>query len=784
MTDDSAASNPAEERVQQFMAEFDAQWRIAAPVFEERDPDNPRAAFDLWGELMAQTTLNHFTESPATNLAQSFSSPAEYGPDAERFVRSEILGDTAYVLTRTTSPLERFHEYTLRAQGADWRIAAIADHSGDPVQPFVDRATVEERVSRCASDPPFAEMPVEQAQLDEARNFAEREVRRGSGGEVDRARVSRIGTLVTGTGVLSVVDFGYDNDDARPLARTVEPGAYPVDRVTAFDRNAAVRVRFSEEEPVSWHPASLPGSGHVIGVDAGCVCIVDYVAYAEMTPREKAAAFDRFTEAPRPAVLEFSLGGADAGIACDSGYGDGSYPVYWGLDARGRVAQLVVDFMVLVSEGDDGALVHQWPSAEAPESAVEFARASGWIPRVLRRDGRLVLEVIGGADALHDPRTFVLPIGERHLAALRGSLPKHLTLWSALIPLCREAGTRDPLDARAAEELLDPVLLAPADEVDELLAGIAWDRALLVAHGADIELLDRGRIIEALACAGEQANWSRAEEDRANRNRASRGTTLSALDAAILRFTGQYLHGSTIPHRDPDAVDPALLPEVLRVVETAEQACADLRIARDARRGERGTDKRDWQRMEAAVDAAVRDAHPSLADDAVRTLRFLMCSEAADRAKRQPYDLDAASGNAPATVRERTLTCTDDQELEKTWNPGDDGTAIEAFWSFVAERYGSANEVFTLEDEALGDGIQLLFYADSIARVATANAGDGEAEPEYRVEYAVVDDLAHYRALVRAYVAGGFAALDDLVRWTADPAELERWRRQRADRGA
>lgn len=356
MSVDRTPSNAAEERVQQFMVEFDAQWRAAAPAFERDDLDD--GAFDLWRELMEQTTRNHFTDSSAVHLAQSFSTPAEHGIDAERLVRSETQGHIAYVLTQSTSRLGSFYEYTLCAQGPDWKISAIAEHFGDPTEPFVGRAAVDERLLPCAPDAPVAEMPEDEAQLDQTHNFTDREVSDEDDGETTQAQVSRVGTLVTSTGVLSVLDFGYENDDARPLARTVVPGAYPVDRVTGFGRNAAVRVRFSEEMPVSWHPASLAEGGHVIGVDTGCVCIVDYVAYSTMTRREKAAAYERFTAAPRPAALEVPLGGTDVGLAFDSGFGDGGYPAYWGVDAHGNTAQIVVDFMVLVAEDGDGVVTH------------------------------------------------------------------------------------------------------------------------------------------------------------------------------------------------------------------------------------------------------------------------------------------------------------------------------------------------------------------------------------------------------------------------------------------
>ncbi|MCD0446558.1 DUF6357 family protein [Glycomyces sp. A-F 0318] len=410
-------------------------------------------------------------------------------------------------------------------------------------------------------------------------------------------------------------------------------------------------------------------------------------------------------------------------------------------------------------------------------SAIEFARENRWLPRVLRQDGELRLEVVGGADALHDPRIFTLPIEAAHLAVLRDDLARHLVLWSALLPLCHGAGVSGPLDEAAAVALLDPILLAGPDDADAFLARVGWDRSRLVAHGADIGLLESGRVLAAMGAAAEAADWKRAQEYEADRDRARRGVALSPLDAAVLKFTGQYLHGATIPRRDPAAVDPGLLPEVLGVIGTAERARTGTSIARDPRRGRTGTDKRDWTRMEEAVGAAVRGAHPALADDAVRTVSFLMCSEAAADARKRPFDAEADRTGAPA--RSRALTFTDDKEFQRTWTPGAPRAAAEEFWEFVAERHGSGNEVFSLEDEALGEGVQLHFYADSIARVMTVARDEDGAEAEYRVEYGLVDGLEGYRAMVRGFADGGYAALDRLGGWTSDVAEFERARRRR-----
>ena len=123
-------------------------------------------------------------------------------------------------------------------------------------------------------------------------------------------------------------------------------------------RNAAVRVTFSPEAPTRWRPASIPGGGHVFGVDAGSACLVDYPAYAAQTRRDKAAMWRRFTEAEDPGAIEAPLPEGNRGIVVASGIGDGAYPVYWGIAADGAVAQLVVDFLMLVKTGEDGVMRH------------------------------------------------------------------------------------------------------------------------------------------------------------------------------------------------------------------------------------------------------------------------------------------------------------------------------------------------------------------------------------------------------------------------------------------
>ncbi|MFD6907311.1 DUF6357 family protein [Streptomyces sp. NPDC060077] len=416
---------------------------------------------------------------------------------------------------------------------------------------------------------------------------------------------------------------------------------------------------------------------------------------------------------------------------------------------------------------------------------IVFTRGSGWIPVVISEDGALKLMLGAGADANHEPRTFTFPIGEAHLAVLREDLPRHLLLWSAVLPLCDAAGTAGRLDESAAVALLDPVLLSPPADVDALFRRIPWDWSRLVAHGADIDLLQRGQVCAAMRSATGTGDEKRAQEHHADRRRAARGVVPGPLDAAILRYTGQYAHGATVPGRMPDAVDAALLPEVMRVIATAEQACAGMRIGIDPRRGKRATDQHDWDRVATAVDSAVRRAHPGLVGDAVRAVGFLMCSETADRSRSTTGEDDAEAADDRAglggSARKTALSFTDDKGAEKKWLRDGPRSASAEFWDFVGDRSAEDNDVFTIEDEEMGEGIQLHFYADSIARITTVREGKGGSDPEYRVEYGLVDGLGAYRDLVNAFVRGGCAALEPYGPWMSDVAEFELARRRRRD---
>jgi hypothetical protein len=135
-----------------------------------------------------------------------------------------------------------------------------------------------------------------------------------------------------------------------------------------------------------------------------------------------------------------------------------------------------------------------------------------WLPRVLDDDGALVLEVVGGADSLHDPRTFTVALREEHVGALGESVPRHLLLYAAMLPLCDAAGIAGSWDEGAAAALLDAILLGTPAEVDAALRGVRVDRRALIAHHASIAALDRRDYVEAMRAGTVAADWARVRE--------------------------------------------------------------------------------------------------------------------------------------------------------------------------------------------------------------------------------------------------------------------------------
>ncbi|MFD1000273.1 DUF4241 domain-containing protein [Ohtaekwangia kribbensis] len=205
---------------------------------------------------------------------------------------------------------------------------------------------------------------------------------------VDLEEVS-IGEIHLPTGKIIAGDpfFIYDN---KPFKTKVNPGNYPV-KLLIYKveedhyRIAFAKIQFSGNQAIHWTLAlteditdeqikSLqPGEFFGYGVDAGLGCFIDQETntifnsvmdkFSKDNPDKNyyddvLAEEFRTTSGQHP--LSRDLGDWDNHfpkqgdnhnvIMFASGWGDGSYPTYWGTDLNGKIVELITDFIVVGGE--------------------------------------------------------------------------------------------------------------------------------------------------------------------------------------------------------------------------------------------------------------------------------------------------------------------------------------------------------------------------------------------------------------------------------------------------
>lgn len=195
---------------------------------------------------------------------------------------------------------------------------------------------------------------------------------RGHDGVELRFASRAVGELVLPTGAIVACDPGI-LDDYAPLARRVAPGRYPVIlSIAQIDRDQRVAyamIRFAEGEVSRWElaapeptdPRARPADAGGYGVDTAMGCFMDEVVVKRA--REEYDRYDRkeeslwkdFTEQLGHTYVDtWSWANAtfdpETGanlVAFSSGYGDGFYSSYFGLDSAGNPVCLVTDFKVI-----------------------------------------------------------------------------------------------------------------------------------------------------------------------------------------------------------------------------------------------------------------------------------------------------------------------------------------------------------------------------------------------------------------------------------------------------
>ncbi|MER0239402.1 DUF4241 domain-containing protein [Fulvimarina sp. MAC8] len=164
--------------------------------------------------------------------------------------------------------------------------------------------------------------------------------------------------------------------DRKPQQRKVEPGRYPVGVVIGtpkYSRPAILFIRFSKEIPVRFEAGLAEGQSadglkedefYGVPVDAGLAALSNTAFTRAMDAREKLEAakpnskFDNYydnvlsEQFPGSSGDEYGLhfpmeGDAGAAVISQSGWGDGFYPIIWGIAEDGDPAVAYLDFYVI-----------------------------------------------------------------------------------------------------------------------------------------------------------------------------------------------------------------------------------------------------------------------------------------------------------------------------------------------------------------------------------------------------------------------------------------------------
>lgn len=171
--------------------------------------------------------------------------------------------------------------------------------------------------------------------------------------------VTTIGELELPTGEIVACDPLITGLGRPPFSRKVKPGRYPVILLQVRTKIAVAALRFGSGLPVRWELATFARdrpSGYEFEfiVDDAVASFMDKSFLTIMSDQEElddyladvACTIDRF-------CIDSPIEGNPINVAMfDTGYGDGAYRSFWGLDASGEPLLLMTDFEVL--ENADG----------------------------------------------------------------------------------------------------------------------------------------------------------------------------------------------------------------------------------------------------------------------------------------------------------------------------------------------------------------------------------------------------------------------------------------------
>lgn len=345
--------NSPEDRVNAYIAHWYEQWSKAKNEMGD-DVD-----FAYWAALVSEVDNLHFVQGSSSETMHSFSYSADFNPNLEKITESEIQGECAQVFTETyneTLNSTDYHYYELKFNAEQgWKISTILTLLRPPKSLAIQ---TEEHASILAMSQPDAPFIAREDHIDLNENILFQNDRKvsipGVNFELDEGLVvlKELGTLQVTTGVLGILDFAYNIYNFQPLHRKVKAGSYPVQAVMIYNRVAGVRIRFNpQEQPIKWYAANTPKGNGVYGVDAGNLAIFDVDSLLKLSQLQKEKIFMAWCNLAQPQLV--SLVTNNDCLITPSGFGDGAYPAFWGVNAKDEIVSLYIDFMILIKE-DDG----------------------------------------------------------------------------------------------------------------------------------------------------------------------------------------------------------------------------------------------------------------------------------------------------------------------------------------------------------------------------------------------------------------------------------------------
>ncbi|WP_086929367.1 DUF4241 domain-containing protein [Agarilytica rhodophyticola] len=350
--DYSAALSSPEERVNVFILHWHDQWSTA----QKKMGDN--VDFEYWGKLVSELEVAHFISGSRSDSRNSFGSKADHDLQWEKITECDVQGDLAQVYTEMYDEELNslsYHAYDLkRDESSGWLISSIFTLFYPPKEPVIDRNKHTDTLALSMQSAPFIDRQ-ENLNLNENILFQkDRHIKLANLEGI--AKLEEVGRFRVSSGILGILDFGYDIYDFEPLHKKVSPGEYPVETVTIHNRVAGIRVKFCKDEvPVKWYAANTPSGNGVYGVDAGNLAIFDVANLLDCSRIEKERLFGEWCLSGQPKVV--SMSDQHDCVITSSGFGDGAYPAFWGVNEQEQIVSLYIDFLILVQEDEEGTYI-------------------------------------------------------------------------------------------------------------------------------------------------------------------------------------------------------------------------------------------------------------------------------------------------------------------------------------------------------------------------------------------------------------------------------------------